>query len=46
MAGLKWNVSNHKSGGSYNGPDKNEDVTNASIYRIDNILQGESTSVL
>ena len=38
MAGLKWNVSNHKLGGSYNGLDKNEDVTNASIYRIDNIL--------
>jgi len=37
MMGLKWNVANHTSGGSYNGPDKNEDASNATIYRIDNI---------
>lgn len=45
IAGIKWNIRNHSSGESWNGPDRTDDrATNPAIYRIDNIVVEDLTA--
>ena len=44
VGSIRWSIRNH-SVLSHNGPDKNEDASNAGIYRIDNIAVGNILNI-